>query len=84
MKTTARFTSASVKDHASRVTTAFTTASLGDQYIIHIRHKGRDHQILFYCNRDKTSLKTTSWPVGLPKVKVGFAVELEVLSITKI
>jgi hypothetical protein len=78
-----KFTSASKKDSASRVTARIPALSSlknlkqGTKLSVSFRHKGADYDILFYVNRKNGStMKTTSWPQGLPAIAVGEVFEV--------
>lgn len=82
------FTSASDKDDSSRVTVPsipWQSSKQGDQFIIRFDYKNKRYSILFYCNRKSgNTLKTTSWPRGLPKLGVGLTLKLNDVEVHKI
>ena len=57
----------------------------GDTYLVSFKYKGCKYDVFFYCNReDGSTLKTTSWPTGLPALEPGLEFVRNCYAITKI
>ncbi len=77
------FFSASANDSDSRVTVNVKDFDLkhpvkkGDWFVITLVSNSKPYNILFSCNRDNETLKTTSWPCDLPKLQPGVTFEVD-------
>lgn len=85
------FSSASASDHASRVTLSIpalaesvpvaTHIPKNGKVLVTIEDKSRHYEVLFYCNREGASLKTTCWPQGLRVLQPGTTVDYMVTTV---
>jgi hypothetical protein len=85
----ANFFSASSKDAVSRVTFKQSDIQkeldrlgldpkMGDILLITLRFDNVPYQVMFKVNREGLTLKTTSWPQGLPKLQIGLTLHADV------